>query len=437
MRDTDQVPGRVADVLPRAVAEALNRLCLVAAGQGIPLYLVGGLVRDHLLNESDARRSGPIADVDLAADGDLSPLHAVLAEIGDRPPTVHDRFGTASVALTAQTDAHIDLARTRSERYPAPAALPIVEPAPILTDLRRRDFTINSAAFVLTGPDAGILFDPHGAREDRRRRMIRTLHPRSFIDDPTRLIRAARYAGRLEARLSRGTASEAKAHRRHLAALSAGRFGDAWRLLLNEAESAAALRAARRMRLPQARVAGWSVAPRVVQVATAPHDFWAAVGLTEVSRTVLTELPESISLTRDERAALDAGARLRSIRKAVGAARRPSARARMLGSVDDAALDVGRRLWVGTTAQALDEFIERRGAVESPIPAARLLELGVPAGPAVGIWLQWLTDAAWDAAIDPGDRSAIARVEQRIASNPEFPPRHPLDPPAVTVERRA
>ena len=437
MNDLALVPDRIATALPDAAAEALKWLCRVAVKDGVSLYLVGGAVRDHLLIEPDTRTPGPILDLDLAADGDVSPLHVVLAELGDGPPTVHDRFGTASVRLAAQPDAHIDLARTRAERYPAPGALPIVEPAPILADLRRRDFTINSAAFVLTGADAGTLIDPYGARDDRRRRIIRTLHPSSFSDDPTRLIRAARYAGRLDARLSRGTAGEVKSQNHHLRALTPGRFGDAWRLLLNEADPPAALGAARRMRLPQARLSGWSVAPRVVRAGTSPLDFWAAVGLTEASRTMLNTLPESISLTRGERAALDGGVRLRSQRQVLATTRRASARAGMLAGTNDSALAVAQRIWRGGAARALSEYLERRGEVMSPIPATRLLELGVPAGRPVGAWLRWLSDAVWDYAIDPQDRAAIARAEQRIASNPQFPPRNPPKPPAATAERRA
>jgi tRNA nucleotidyltransferase (CCA-adding enzyme) len=91
----------------------------------------------------------------------------------------------------------VDLAATRRERYEAPGALPLVEAAPLSDDLRRRDFTINAMAVTLTGDELGRLHDPHGGRADLEARLVRILHPASFVDDPTRLLRAVRYEARL------------------------------------------------------------------------------------------------------------------------------------------------------------------------------------------------------------------------------------------------
>jgi tRNA nucleotidyltransferase (CCA-adding enzyme) len=173
-----------------ALSDAVRALPLepvITAAGGAPAYLVGGSVRDLLLGE------GPGADIDVAIDGDLEPLLAALAERGDCEVEAHHRqFGTATVRCRGAT---VDLTRTRDETYPKPGALPVVSPAPIDEDLRRRDFTVNAMAVPLADPEG--LIDPFGGRSDLDERVLRVLHDASFTDDPTRAIRAARYAARV------------------------------------------------------------------------------------------------------------------------------------------------------------------------------------------------------------------------------------------------
>jgi tRNA nucleotidyltransferase (CCA-adding enzyme) len=148
------------------------------------VYLVGGAVRDLVLG------AAPL-DLDLVIDGDLEAVAALLGT----PDRVHDRFDTLTVSLG---DATYDLARARTETYERPGALPTVAPAGIGEDLERRDFTANAVALGLTQTVRGRLLEARGGLEDIRGRRLRVLHDLSFIDDPTRLLRLARYAGRLE-----------------------------------------------------------------------------------------------------------------------------------------------------------------------------------------------------------------------------------------------
>ena len=229
-----------------------------AAGER--LYAVGGAVRD-LLRE---RRSNPdpagAIDLDLALDGDVIALARSVARRTGAEPVIHDRFLTARLTLDGVA---VDLARTRSERYPRPGALPRVRPASIEVDLARRDFTVNAMALVVTGPRRGGLLDPFGGVRDLEGGWIRILHDGAFRDDPTRLLRACRYAARLDARLAPGTARAAARDRGFLARLTAGRFGEAWRLLLADAAAAPALEAASRLRLHEVWLPGWRIAPRL------------------------------------------------------------------------------------------------------------------------------------------------------------------------------
>jgi len=155
-----------------------------------PSYLVGGTVRDLLLGRP------PRFDFDLAVAGDAETYARDLAErLGGRV-TTHGRFGTAQVRYG---NAHIDLATLRTETYAAPAALPDVAPAETIEeDLRRRDFTINAMAIAL--PDADLV-DPLQGEQHLREKLVRVLHERSFVDDPTRIFRAARYETRLGFRM--------------------------------------------------------------------------------------------------------------------------------------------------------------------------------------------------------------------------------------------
>jgi tRNA nucleotidyltransferase (CCA-adding enzyme) len=185
------------DGLARALANAHPELHSVRGAAREPVYLVGGAVRDLLLGR-------PRADVDLVVEGDA----AALAERLGGASAAHERFGTAKV----EVDGHkVDVASARTETYPEPGALPVVGPVEsIEEDLARRDFTVNAMAIPLQGEPR--LIDSHGGREDLERGLLRVLHDRSFVDDPTRAIRAARYASRFRfglepetERLLRGT----------------------------------------------------------------------------------------------------------------------------------------------------------------------------------------------------------------------------------------
>jgi tRNA nucleotidyltransferase (CCA-adding enzyme) len=158
---------------------------------GKPVYLVGGAVRDLLLGHGRT-------DIDLVVEGEAVALATRLGgEVVE-----HERFATAKVRL----DSHeVDIATARAESYPHPGALPEVEPtAGIAADLARRDFTINAMAIPLRRDPE--LIDPHRGREDLEAGLLRTLHPHSFEDDPTRALRAARYAARLGFELELDTA---------------------------------------------------------------------------------------------------------------------------------------------------------------------------------------------------------------------------------------
>jgi tRNA nucleotidyltransferase (CCA-adding enzyme) len=202
---------------------------LAGAAKDAAVYLVGGAVRDLLLGAAHV-------DVDLVVDGDAVEVARRLAEITGERLVVHGAFGTAIVG-------DVDLATARTERYAAPGALPEVEIAALADDLARRDFSINAIAVSLEDATFGNVTDPHGGVADLRAGVVRVLHDSSFRDDPTRLIRAARYVARLGFRLDEPTAGQARAVARAGLVTTAGgpRLRDALLLLLREDTAPAAL----------------------------------------------------------------------------------------------------------------------------------------------------------------------------------------------------
>jgi tRNA nucleotidyltransferase (CCA-adding enzyme) len=151
------------------------------------LYLVGGVVRDLFLERANF-------DFDLVVEGDAIALARKLARDSRAKLTVHTRFGTAKLDYPGFS---LDLATARLETYSRPGALPTVKPGNLADDLIRRDFSINAMALHLNPQSFGELVDLYHGKEDLDKKVIRILHPRSFTDDATRILRAIRYEQRL------------------------------------------------------------------------------------------------------------------------------------------------------------------------------------------------------------------------------------------------
>lgn len=181
--------ARLERRVPAEAREALRIVGTLAVERGMRAYLVGGVVRD-LWRDAPVRAG----DLDVVVEGDAPALARVVATALGGTLRVHERFLTASVMAPAV--GRIDVITSRSERYERRGALPRVMPAGIQHDLRRRDFTVNAMAVEL-GTASADLLDPAGGRGDLERRRLCVLHPLSFVEDPTRIFRAARYAARL------------------------------------------------------------------------------------------------------------------------------------------------------------------------------------------------------------------------------------------------
>ena len=187
---------RLERVLPGATLDRLRAIGAATEALGAVAFAVGGFVRDLLLGRQ-------ASELDVVVEGDALDVARRLAARWGGTLLVHPTFGTAT--LEGGTGPRVDVAAARREQYRAPGCLPEVTPASIEEDLLRRDFSVNAMAVRLSPHGFGDLLDPLRGGADLARRRLRILHPLSFVEDPTRIFRAARYQTRLGFTLDPGS----------------------------------------------------------------------------------------------------------------------------------------------------------------------------------------------------------------------------------------
>lgn len=383
---------------------------LLPALQGLdPCFLVGGAVRDLLLGAESV-------DVDVAVEGDAEAVARHLAVRLGGEVRAHERFGTASVKAPGLA---VDLAGTRRETYPAPGALPDVEPALLAEDLGRRDFTVNAIALGLSGDDLGTIHDPHGGRDDLIAELVRVLHPKSFVDDPTRLLRAVRYAARL------GFALDPETERLARAAIDAGavatvsgpRVRDELIVLLAEQDAPRAVELTRDLGLdlavhPALRADADLVASAklgATETGAAPA-LAALAGLCAGGPEELEQWLDRLGLTAGERdAVLRAARRAPALAEELRAPMRPSELHALLAPEPPEALALA--LALRAPAEPVLEFVSRLKPLRLEITGADLLAAGVPESPALGRALEQTLARKLDGELDGREDELRAALE--------------------------
>lgn len=395
--------------LPGPAAAAIFRALRRYAQSGWRLYLVGGPVRDALLGR-------PVGDLDFAVAGDALALAAELqGELGGQW-RIHTRFGTASGCIGGQ---RIDLAGARRERYPRPGALPQVAPGSIEDDLARRDFTINAMALPLYGARPRVV-DYGGGRDDLTAGVLRILHPGSFADDPTRMLRAIRYEQRLGFRLDETTAAQL---RQAVSDGLAGRVtGDRWRRELErifaEERPIPALRRAAGLGLLAALHPALNAAGGLERLAAAlsagldsdgpggasAADCLAALvcGMTPGEGE---EVIRRLRLTRRQAGLVRDTIELRQLESDLTAAAHcPSRLVRLLEPLGEAALAAWAKIGNNpTAAAAIRRYLAELRYVRPALRGGDLLAMGAVPGPALGALLAQLRAARLDGRAQSAD----------------------------------
>jgi tRNA nucleotidyltransferase (CCA-adding enzyme) len=396
-------PPKPIELVERVVALPAARPLLARLPDDAGVHLVGGAVRDLLLG-------GAPVDLDLVVEGDA---RAVAASLGGELKAF-DRFGTATVVLDGHS---YDIARARRETYAYPGALPDVEPAPLAEDLLRRDFTVNALALALAlaGAHAGELSAAPAALEDLHTRRLRVLHDRSFIDDPTRLMRLARYASRL--------GFEVEPHTRELAdaavaggalgTVSRPRLGAELRLLAREPDPIRALRGLDDLGLGRAIHPAFGIEDDELArraLAVLPDDegrdrLALAVAARGVPPDELVALLESLAFEAEDRdAILLAATRADDVARALHAASAPSAVAAAAAGAPAEVVALAGALGADTQARA---WLDTLRHVRLAIDGSDLLAAGVPEGPAIGRGLRAALAAKLDGQVS-GRREELA-----------------------------
>lgn len=376
-------------------------------------WLVGGAVRDLLLG-------GRPVDLDLVVEGDASAAAADAAVRLGGAVRQHERFGTATVQAEGLA---FDLARARRERYPVPGALPEVEPASLEEDLGRRDFTVNAIALGLSEDVRGRVEAVPGVFDDLVAGRLRVLHERSFIDDPTRLLRLARYGGRLDFPPEAGTGELARVAARDgaLDTVSGPRIGQELLLLLAEPAAPAALSLLAELDLIEAVHPDLAPDPELGEAAVGllgPEGVPALARLAAATagweRVSLRDWLDRLGMTASERdrvlaAALDSE-RLAAELAAVDRPSRVAALAR-----DRPPEQLALAAAQGAQARVA-EWRDRLREVTLEISGDDLVAAGVPQGPEVGAGLTAALDAKLDGEIAGREEELRVAREAALAS---------------------
>jgi tRNA nucleotidyltransferase (CCA-adding enzyme) len=399
---------------PVSARRRIETATAVSRQTGIPVYLVGGFVRDLLLGHENR-------DLDLVVEGDGLHFARRLAEALGGRAREHPAFLTAVVV--DRDGEHIDVATARSEFYRAPAALPEVQSSALRQDLLRRDFTINTLAIRL-GPEPALeLIDYFGGRKDLEEKTIRVLHSLSLIDDPTRVLRAVRLEARLGFHLSPET-------RRLIAIalaegvfdrLSSARLRDELYQLLDE--PSIVVRALERLEelgllgVLHPRLRLGDALRESIQAAIAAWDWYSLAGLSRAATAprhllLLTlalslddadrpELADRLSLAgRDRERLLAAPPRLAEAAAALDRQEAPHLLARALrGLQPEEMLSLFAAGGEGRRARLRAYWTELE-PVRLVLRGTDLLARGVPSGPLIGQALEETLDARLDGRID-------------------------------------
>jgi tRNA nucleotidyltransferase (CCA-adding enzyme) len=405
----------------------LARAADLASSVHATLWLVGGVVRDLWLGVPVGR------DVDLAVEGDVDRIAPLLANVwGGEIVARHPSFGTATITVGHWL---IDLAQTRTERYPRPAVLPEVQPAPLALDLYRRDFSINAMAIQLIAQGSDLLpmplFDPLGGAADLAARRLRLLHEQSLRDDPTRLLRGVRLAARLD--LTPDAATKAQFQEaiaaQYLALLTPERIQTELCLTLSEPDPAAVVALADRWGFTDQIVPGLHWTPTMAErlaryrrnsartANVVPAELViAGLLLYDVSDAELMMFLRRYHLPTPVRRMLNDLIALRVRLPTIASASSPSRLDALLQPYSVAAIAVLHYATDELIQQNIARYLHEWRLLRPPLNGDDLRQLGVPPGPQLGQLLRRLRAATLDGLIT--DRATAEQwVRQQLVDS--------------------
>ncbi len=374
--------------------ELLRRLGEAAYSRDVQLWTVGGAVRDALLGL-------PVLDVDLTSETPAEDLGPALARDLGGSVIAHSQFGTVKLRFSERT---VDLATARSERYVRPGALPTVGPGSMADDLARRDFSINAMAASLAPNSFGALLDTQGGLEDLRSKALRVLHERSFQDDATRIVRAARYAVRLGFRMEARTRRWLRRDLSYLDTISPARMRRELERVLEEENAVSPLQEMHRLGVLGAMHPGLGlpgVRTSLRRAADKTLSPLAVLGVLvyAVPASELGNLSKRLALTVRESAVVESVAQLRAAETRMAEATLGDVDA-LAGTVPEAAVEACAAVSASSQVRRkLAHYLEKMRDFRPLLDGNDIIALGIPPGPEVGRLLRSLREATLEGII--------------------------------------
>jgi tRNA nucleotidyltransferase (CCA-adding enzyme) len=414
MESTQNLVQRMRRQLPAELREFLQVAGGQAEAQGHALYLVGGAVRDLLLER-------PNTDFDLVLEGDAPSFARRLARLmrdgsdDRRLPdrvTIHPRFGTAKFQ---RGDITIDVVTARSETYARPGALPTVKPDTIRDDLFRRDFTINAMAIELMPASIGRLLDYFYGIKDLQRGLIRILHNRSFIDDATRMLRAVRYEQRLGFKLEDDTERLLKRDVSYLDTISGDRIRHELELICREDNPEQMLERAQTLGVlpqihPALKVDGATAERlrRARQQGTTETDMYLSILAYPLSEEESEDFVERLNITGELKRGLKQLPRLKAKFPALASPNIvPSAVYRLLQKYHPGAIATCAFATDDPAVRSqLERYLNELRYVKTSLDGDALKALGVASGPRLGKMIETLREARLDGTVNTREEEA-------------------------------
>lgn len=429
-----EIRAKMDQALPQGLRELLMLARDAANDLGYSLYVVGGFVRDLLLD-------APTLDLDLVVEGDAIRMARRLAEQVDGYVRSHARFGTAKVVLHKErgegVPSALDFVTARTEFYESPTMLPQVERSSIKQDLYRRDFTINTMAVCLDRGRYGELLDHYGGLRDLQEMRIRVLHNLSFVEDPTRILRAVRFEQRLGFSMEERTAELIADAIELLGHVTGERLRNELFLMLKEAEPEKGLlrlnqlgaleqihgslrfhgEAAQRFgrlrgHLRELAANGWEGQPDGQRNVPELYQCYLALLASQMSAEELDSFAHRLRLTSDDARFLAQTAALREVRTQLeGPVMLPSTIYHTLAPFTPEARFVLSVLTDSDRLHARLSLFEKKLAHVAPtLDGDDLKAMGVPPSPVYRVILERIRDALLDGQIaTPEQELAMAR----------------------------
>jgi len=390
----NDLSSKLTEYITPAALELIDTAATYADKNNINLFLVGGIVRDLILQRKNL-------DIDIVIEGSALQLASELSKKAGAKIVSHSKFGTAKIT---HGDITMDIASARREYYSRPGALPNVINSSITDDLFRRDFTINAMAIQLNRRSFGLIIDPYNGMDDIKNKFIRIIHRNSFIDDATRIFRAIRYEQRLNFKIESKTMHSLKNNIDMIDTISPDRIKHELNLFLSEEKPEYIILRANELKIFDKvspilqinnKIAGYFKKARQYATGNLLLNIYYCLLIYRLDENKLSEFIALYNFPKQLRENMRQTQKLKSV--IVSSAFHTDNRIEIyktLQAFDNAAIYANIiACESGDTIKSLIFYISKLKKLRSHLSGKDLINLGVRDGPEIGIFMEKLMEA--------------------------------------------